>query len=224
MSSGAGRSKRRPVSRIRVLARTRRCDIVAGATRNARPICSADRPSTVCSINGARAAGSIAGWAQMNKSRSRSSRKAPTCGASSCEPASERRISSGAARSRTSRARSTLRSRFRAAVTSQASGFSGTPRSGQVASAAISASDSASSAAAMSRLCTARIAIKLAITGAGRLFGSPARVGSAARSRGQSVQAGSGTTGRISTEPVGADGDCAAHSSAASRSGTSITK
>ncbi len=59
--------------RILFFTRTRRWLMAAGAMRNARPICVASRPSTVCNINGVRISGSIAGCAQTNSSLSRSS-------------------------------------------------------------------------------------------------------------------------------------------------------
>jgi len=56
-----GISKGTPASRIFVFARTSRCDIVAGATRNAPAMRAPSSPSTVCSMRGVRAASSIAG-------------------------------------------------------------------------------------------------------------------------------------------------------------------
>ena len=138
-----------PASRMRALARTSRCPIAAGATRNAEAIRAASRPSTVCSIKGARAAGSINGWAQTNMSCSRSSGR--PAGSRSCR-SSARRVRAGSAAARTARWRPVWISCRRAAVNSQASGRSGTPFSGQTRKAAAKASARASSAAATSRL------------------------------------------------------------------------
>src|SRR2546426_754575 len=67
-SCDSGISNRMPASRILAFTRTSRWLIVAGATRKAEAIVAASRPSTVCSINGVRAASSIAGWAQTKRS------------------------------------------------------------------------------------------------------------------------------------------------------------
>ena len=58
-----------PVWRMRVLARTSRCPIVAGATRKAAAYGGGveAKPSTVCRISGARIAGLIAGCAGAGK-------------------------------------------------------------------------------------------------------------------------------------------------------------
>ena len=63
---------------IRFFDRTRRVAIVAVGTENARPICSAVKPSTVLSISGVCAAGSIAGCAHTSISSSRRSGSAST--------------------------------------------------------------------------------------------------------------------------------------------------
>ena len=46
-----------PASRIFFFARTSRCPIVAGETRNAEPIAAASKPRIVCRISGARTPG-----------------------------------------------------------------------------------------------------------------------------------------------------------------------
>ena len=58
---------------MRALARTSRWPIVAGETRKAEAIVAASKPRIVCRISGARTLASIAGWAQANISRKRSS-------------------------------------------------------------------------------------------------------------------------------------------------------
>jgi hypothetical protein len=63
-----------PAALIFVFARTSRCPIVVGATKNALPMRCASRPRTVCSISGVRMVASMAGWAQTNINLSRSSR------------------------------------------------------------------------------------------------------------------------------------------------------
>jgi hypothetical protein len=133
---------------IRFFARTRRVAIVEAGTENARPICSAVKPSTVLSMSGVCADRSIAGCAHTSISSSRPSPIASTSRSSvwisaSCWP------SSGQARC--SRADfQWSRSRLRATVSSQASGLAGAPLVGQVRRARSKASASASSAPAMS--------------------------------------------------------------------------
>ena len=56
-ASRSGTSKPMPACRILALARDSRWPIVAGATRNADATVAASKPSTTCSINGARTPG-----------------------------------------------------------------------------------------------------------------------------------------------------------------------
>ena len=143
-----------PASLIFALARTSRWPIVAGATRNAAPICAASRPSTVCSISGVRTAASMAGWAQTNSSFRRSSGTAGASGAaSSCSSAR-----SAAAASTTPGAGACCAGGCAPRSAARHRGLAGTPSTGQVRSAATKASDSASSEAAMSRERAASIA------------------------------------------------------------------
>ncbi len=121
--------------------------IAAGEVRNAPAMRFASRPSTACSISGARMPASIAGCAQANIRARRRSGIATASSAASIPSASRCRCSSAASPLRRRRAASiSLR---RATVSSQASGFDGRPR-GHSASAAANASASASSAAARS--------------------------------------------------------------------------
>jgi hypothetical protein len=142
-------------SRIFAFARESRCPIADGRTRNTDAMRAAFSPSTVWSMSGVRAAASIAGWVQRNSSLSRSSgntRALPATASASSAIA----IRAGRASACTRARRAASMSRRRATVRSHASGFSGTPVSGQVSRAARKASASASSAAATSRERTAR--------------------------------------------------------------------
>ena len=132
--------------------------MAAGDIRNAEAIIFASNPSTACSINGARTPASMAGCAQANiNARRRSGISASAA------------VSKFSAQSRTCpvaaspmRCRRTTSITFRrATVRSHASGFAGHPFSGQSASAEANASDRASSAAATSRVWTARKATSL---------------------------------------------------------------
>jgi len=139
-----------PASRILRFARTRRWAIALGETRKAEPIAAASKPRAVWRMSGARTPGSIAGCAQANISDSRSSPSSwPPDAAASFSSIIRRRCSATPSALRRLRAASIhLR---RATVSSQASGFAGIPRVGQSDSAAANASESASSAPAMSR-------------------------------------------------------------------------
>ena len=143
-----------PACLIFDFARTSRWPIVAGETRKADAIAAASKPRMVCSISGARMAGSIAGWAQANIRPRRSSGIAVSSIASSNSSASRRRWSAASPRVRRRRAASI--SRRRATAISHASGLRGMPEAGQSASAAANASASASSAAATSPVRAAR--------------------------------------------------------------------
>jgi hypothetical protein len=113
-------------SAMRRLARTSRWLIAAGATRNAAAMRSAERPSTVCSISGVRAAASISGWAQANMQFE------PPVGertrTPSPPPAPRRRARDGASPSAAVRARRAASISLRlAAANSQPSGLFGAP-------------------------------------------------------------------------------------------------
>jgi hypothetical protein len=134
---------------MRALARTSRWPSVEGAVRKAPAMRAASSPSTVCSISGARAAASMAGCAQTNISRSRSSGTvAPSASARSASPASSSNVCVALSCTRVWRQASSLR--CLATLSSQASGLSGMPSAGQRSSARANASDRASSDAAMS--------------------------------------------------------------------------
>ena len=150
--TASGTTKGMRASRIRRLARTSRWAIAAGGTAKAGAIRAASIPSTVWSISGVRAAGSMAGWAQTNN---RSSRRSGTASgsmsrASSCSrPRPLREVVQGRA-GRWAGTATTSRCRFRATVRSQPSGLRGTPSPGQVTRACSKAADRASSASARS--------------------------------------------------------------------------
>lgn len=217
-SSVSGWAKRTPVSTMRRLARTSRWLIVAGLTTNAAAICSAERPMTAWSMSGVRTLTSIAGCAHTKSSVSRSS--AESC-SSSDESKRDRRCSCSMLASGRARSRRDLRCAsaklLRAAVSSHASGFWGTPSRGHATSASASAPLSASSAEATSRARTARMATSLpyAILAA---RSAASRAGPACSCMVVHIC----RRGRTSTQPWGA-GTRAAHARAASRSGTSIT-
>ena len=143
-SSRSGIANGMPAWRILSLARTSRLPMAAGEMRNAEAMVLASSPSTTCRISGARMPASIAGCAQANISARRWSgmsappppRPAPPRAAATARRR-PRRCGGGATASIILR---------RATVSSHASGFAGQPFSGQSASAAANASDSASSA------------------------------------------------------------------------------
>jgi len=139
-------------SRIRRLARTRRCARVAGGRWNTVAMWAVSMPSTVCSMSGVRMPGSIAGSAQTESSsrrfspiRSTSMSFSPPANASVSSSLSPRGIWR-----RTAADFHRSRRRLRATVTSQPSGLSGMPARGHVVRARSNASARASSAAGMS--------------------------------------------------------------------------
>jgi hypothetical protein len=132
--------------------------MVARGNANAVAMRAASMPSTVFSMRGVRMAGSIAGWAQTNSNSSLLSGIAS--GSTEVMTASRRSSGSIGIEVRTAAEPSTSRRRFRATVSSHASGLSGTPAAGQVRSARSKASSSTSSASARSRVVTARRATR----------------------------------------------------------------
>src|SRR5262249_2403286 len=156
-SFSAGTSKGIPEARILRLARTSRCPIVVGGTRNACAMRAASSPSTVCSISGVCRAGSIAGCAQTKSSSTRGSgNTSPLASAAAASEA--RRWTQSWYSSRTRRRRAWSTRRCRAAVSNQASGCFGIPSIGHEASAETRASPKASSAPATSRVSEQRYA------------------------------------------------------------------
>src|SRR6266704_884586 len=132
------------------LALVIRAAMVDSLTRKARAISAVVSPHSSRRVSATWASWASAGWQQVNTSRSRSSgiTLASSASTASSPAAAARSVptSSGSfARSVRSRRRRS-RARRRAAVVSQAPGFSGTPRSDQVASAATKASCTHSSA------------------------------------------------------------------------------
>jgi hypothetical protein len=128
---------------MRRFARTRRWPIAAGEARKALAIRAASRPSTHCSISAAREAGST-----FSAARASSSARRWSGSASASSSAAASRRNSGAAAEAVFAQRCASISRRLTAVSSEASGFRGTPATGQAAGAAAKASASASSAAA----------------------------------------------------------------------------
>ena len=123
--------------------------MAAGETRNAAAIRAASMPRTVCSINGVRAAESIAGCAQTKRRFNRSSGKLSCAVATLCA-SSAICCRNGSDFSRTCLRRAASIMRLRATWSSHASGFRGTPSMGHRSSAARNASLNASSAPATS--------------------------------------------------------------------------
>src|SRR6266508_5191660 len=139
-----------PAARIFCLARTSRCPIVGSGTRKARAISAMLKPPSVRKVSATCASRFSAGWQQVKISRRRSSSSdeslpwfsianAPSPGVV-CSPS--KAYFSAPTRARRKRSIALAR----AAVVSQAAGFSGTPLSGQRSSACTKASCSASSA------------------------------------------------------------------------------
>ena len=209
-----------PASRILALARTSRWLIVAGATRKAAAIRAASRPRTVCSISGACAALSMAGCAQTKSSFRRSSGNtdaspSPAC----CSASSTASKSAGTAASATCLCRTPCPSARRAAVSSQASGFCGTPGqrpSGQRRAKGVAQRILGSGNVA--RACR-QIGQQPTVGLARREFGRLARQ----LVRHQSLPRRGASRGRTSVVPPLEDGHLAAQARAASRSDTSIT-
>ena len=69
-----------PACSILRLVRSSRCDSVASETRNARAISAVLRPATVRRVRATRLSSAIAGWQQVNSSRSRSSENGSSSG------------------------------------------------------------------------------------------------------------------------------------------------
>jgi len=127
-------------ARIFAFARTSRCAIAVGATRNARAISSTERPQSVLSVSATCASSASAGWQHVKIRRMRSSAK----GSSSISGGGAADGISWAISSRFAAKLFSRRSRSialcRAADTSHARGFRGTPLSGHWTSAAAKAS------------------------------------------------------------------------------------
>ena len=138
-AASPGNSNEIPASRILRLARTRRWDIVASGTRNARAISAPVRPPTAWSVSATRASSASAGWQQV---KSRLSRSSPTSARRSgrgsgslsrsilatASPSSARSLSqlpSNISRSEVWRRRSRSITRLRATVNSHAAGDCG---------------------------------------------------------------------------------------------------
>ena len=126
-----------PAWRILVLARTSRWPIAAGDTRNAEAIVAASRPSTACSISGARTPASIAGCAQANISARRSSGISGSASSRSRVLGEQLQVGGGVVAVRCRRARRSVCAA--PPSSSQASGFVGQPFTGQSRSAAAKA-------------------------------------------------------------------------------------
>ena len=132
----------------RFFARVSRAAMAVSWTSRSRAISVVVRPTTNRSVRATRSSGAIAGWQQAKISRSCSS---ATCAPGSTTAAAAARISSsttikGSLRRWTASERSRSRMRRRAAVSSQAPVFVGTPSTGQCRAAASKASETASSA------------------------------------------------------------------------------
>ena len=149
-----------PACRILSLARTSRLPIAAGEVRNAEAIVFASSPSTTCSISGARMPASMAGCAQANISARRWSGISASAAAASSPSREELQLRRGAPRrcGAAARHRSAFAGRRSAARLPDSTD---SHCSGQSASAEANASDSASSAAATSRVRAARKATSL---------------------------------------------------------------
>ena len=138
-----------PASLILVLARVRRRFIVSPEIRNARAMSSVASPATARSVSATCASGASAGWQQVKMSSSRSSGISVSSTSASADSGSVAASSrSLAARTRSRRIRSIAR--FRAVVTSHATGLDGVPSAGQRCAAAANASAAASSASSKS--------------------------------------------------------------------------
>src|SRR6266545_628281 len=132
------------------LALVIRAAMVVSLTRKARAISVVVSPHSSRSVSATWASSARAGWQHVNTSRSRSSGitlASSASAASSPDPVTRSVPTSSGSLARSVRSRrSVSRARCRAAVVSQAAGFSGTPRSDQVAMAAANASCTHSSA------------------------------------------------------------------------------
>ena len=121
-----------------------RCAIVGSGTRNARAISTVVRPATDRSVSAICCVRGSTGWQHMNSRMSMSSASSVSAAGAVAGSVQVATVSSRRCLACSLRSRSV--SRREATVMSHAFGFPGTPVSGHVVAAAISASCTASSA------------------------------------------------------------------------------